>query len=226
MVGLFCPVIPSGESITATGCPEQGWMLHTWECSRSAQTGLWATQSRGRCPCTLQGGGTRWLLKVLSNTNHSVVLWFFFPARSEQSVMPVGQRSSKYKKHCEVTLPIHTKHSEILAMANLVRAAGRGRNSITLFAVAGYFKHSGKCIDDPGLIIKSIKLKLQAKLCSHFSSFRSVKMNWITQDLHRCNKPGHFGTAVRGYSLQKLNHSPAPDGLSLQHSIHPRHSKN
>lgn len=142
------------------------------------------------------------------------------------SVMLVGQRSSKYKKHLVKSHCPSTQNSEILTTANLVKAAGRGRNPIAWFAVAGYFKHSGKCIDDPGLIIKSIKLKLQAKLCSHFSSFRSVKMNWITQDLHRCNKPGHFGTAVHGYSLQKLNHSPAPDGLSLQHSIHPRHSKN
>lgn len=38
-----------------------------------------ATWSGGRCPCTLQRGGTTWLLKVLSNTNHSVVLWFFSP---------------------------------------------------------------------------------------------------------------------------------------------------
>lgn len=177
------------------------------------------------------GGVTRWLLKVLSNTNHSVVLWFFFPAslstRSEAECDACRSEEQQIQETpSEVTLPIHTKCSEILATANLVKAAGRGRNSIAWFAVAGYFKHSGKCIDDPGLIIKSIKLKLQAKLCSHFSSFRFVKMNWITQDLHRCNKPSYFGTAVHGYSLQKLNHSPAPDGLSLQHSIHPGHSKN
>lgn len=38
-----------------------------------------ATWFGGRCPCTLQRGGTTWLLKVLSNTNNSVVLWFFSP---------------------------------------------------------------------------------------------------------------------------------------------------
>ena len=38
--------------------------------------GLWATWSSQRCPCSLQGGWTRWGLKVLSNPKHSMTLWF------------------------------------------------------------------------------------------------------------------------------------------------------
>ena len=33
----------------------------------------WANWSSGRCPCSLQGGWTRWSLKVPSNPNHSMI---------------------------------------------------------------------------------------------------------------------------------------------------------
>ena len=38
------------------------------------ETGLWETWSSCRCPCSLQGGWTRWSLKVPSNPNYSMIL--------------------------------------------------------------------------------------------------------------------------------------------------------
>ena len=52
-------------------------MPQPWKRSRSGWTGLWATCWSWRCPCLLQGGWTRWPLKVASNTNHSMILWSF-----------------------------------------------------------------------------------------------------------------------------------------------------
>ena len=40
-----------------------------------ASEDLWATQCSWRCPCLLQEGWTRWLSKVSSNPNHSVIQW-------------------------------------------------------------------------------------------------------------------------------------------------------
>ena len=62
------------QMIAGTGCPERLLMPHPWKHSRSSWTGLWATWSSWRCPCLLQGGWTRWPLKVTSNPNHSVIL--------------------------------------------------------------------------------------------------------------------------------------------------------
>jgi len=39
-----------------TGCPERWSMPHPWEHSRPGWTGLWATWSSWRCPCSWQGG--------------------------------------------------------------------------------------------------------------------------------------------------------------------------
>ena len=50
-------------------------MPHPWKHSRSGWTGLWATCSSWRCPCSLQGGWTRWPLKVPSNPNYSMILF-------------------------------------------------------------------------------------------------------------------------------------------------------
>ena len=36
---------------------------------------LWATWSSWRCPCSLQGGWTRWPLKAPSNLNYSMILY-------------------------------------------------------------------------------------------------------------------------------------------------------
>lgn len=108
----------------------------------------------GKCPCSLQGSGTRWLLKVLSNTNHSVVLWFFSPAslfprpEAECDVCRSEEQQIQEASN-EVTLATQAKCGEIVVMVNLVKAAGRGRNFTAWFAVVGYFKYSGKCIDDP-----------------------------------------------------------------------------
>ena len=54
------------------GCPERWSMPHPWKHSRPGWTGLWATWSCWRCPCSLQGVWTRWSLKVLSNPNYSM----------------------------------------------------------------------------------------------------------------------------------------------------------
>ena len=60
-----------------TGCPERWEMSHPWKHSRPGWTGLWATWSSWRCPCSLQGHWTRWSLKVASNSKHSVSLWVY-----------------------------------------------------------------------------------------------------------------------------------------------------
>ena len=52
-------------------------MPHHWRHSRSGWTGLWATRSSWRQPYSLQGGWTRWPLKVPSNSNYSVILWIY-----------------------------------------------------------------------------------------------------------------------------------------------------
>ena len=51
-------------------------MLHPWKHSRLGWTGLWATWSSWRCPCSLQGGWARWPLNLPSNPRHSMILWF------------------------------------------------------------------------------------------------------------------------------------------------------
>jgi len=44
-----------GEALTQVA---QRWsMPHSWKCSRSGWTGLWATWSSWRCPCSWRGGG-------------------------------------------------------------------------------------------------------------------------------------------------------------------------
>jgi len=43
---------------------------------RPGWTGLWAAWLSWRCPCSLQRSCTWWLVKVPSNANHSMVLWF------------------------------------------------------------------------------------------------------------------------------------------------------
>ena len=55
--------------------PEKLWKPHPWKCPRPDWMGLWATQSSERCPWPWQGGWTRWALNVLSDSNHSVILW-------------------------------------------------------------------------------------------------------------------------------------------------------
>lgn len=57
-----------------TGCPEWGWILLLWTHPRSGWMGLWPTWSSRRCPCSLQGGWTRWPLKVPFNPNYSMNL--------------------------------------------------------------------------------------------------------------------------------------------------------
>ena len=52
-------------------------MPHPWRQSRSRWTELWATWCSCRCPCSLQGIWTRWPLRVPSNSNNSMVLWFY-----------------------------------------------------------------------------------------------------------------------------------------------------
>ena len=49
-------------------------MPHPWKNSRPGWTGLWATWSGWRYPCSLQEGWTRWPLKVPSKQNYSMIL--------------------------------------------------------------------------------------------------------------------------------------------------------
>jgi len=49
--------------------------LGTWGHPRSGWMGLWATWSRCRYPCSLQGSWSRWPLRVPSNSNSITVLW-------------------------------------------------------------------------------------------------------------------------------------------------------
>lgn len=47
-----------------------------WRHSRPGWMGLWAVCSSCRCPCSMKGSWTRWPLKVPSNSNDPVILWF------------------------------------------------------------------------------------------------------------------------------------------------------
>ena len=55
---------------------QNDFMPHPWKHSRPGWTALWATWSSGRCLCLLQGGWTRWPLKVASNPNYSMILFY------------------------------------------------------------------------------------------------------------------------------------------------------
>ena len=50
-------------------------MPHHWTHSRSGWTGLWATWSTWRCPCSLQEGWARWPLSVPSKPNYPMIPW-------------------------------------------------------------------------------------------------------------------------------------------------------
>ena len=69
--------LPWGWWGPGPGCPERWSMPHPWEHSRPGWTGLWATRSGWRCPCSLQGGWARWPSKVPSSPNHPMILWFY-----------------------------------------------------------------------------------------------------------------------------------------------------
>ena len=56
-------------------CSETWWMPCPWRHSGSGWRGLWAAWSSCRGPCSLQGSWTRWLLKIPSNLNESMILW-------------------------------------------------------------------------------------------------------------------------------------------------------
>ena len=54
-------------------------MPHLCRHPRSAWMGPWATWSSCRCPGSLQRGWTRWLLRVLLNSNNSMILGIYNP---------------------------------------------------------------------------------------------------------------------------------------------------
>ena len=55
----------------------RGW--RTWRRSGSGWTGLWASDlDVGMYPCSLQMGWTKWLLRVPSNSNNSMILWYTY----------------------------------------------------------------------------------------------------------------------------------------------------
>ena len=56
-----------------TSCPEKLWRPRPWKRSRPGWTGLLATWSSWRGPCSLQGGSARWPIKVPSNPKRSMI---------------------------------------------------------------------------------------------------------------------------------------------------------
>jgi len=76
---FICSLVLQGNStqhkLTGTGCPERQWRPHPWKHSRPGWTGLWATWSTYRCPCSLWGGQTRWPPGVPSDPKLSMILW-------------------------------------------------------------------------------------------------------------------------------------------------------
>jgi len=59
-------------------------MPHPWThsrsgCMREALSTWWSC----RCPCSLQGDWARWLLKLPSNSNNSMFLWFYDPPKKQ-----------------------------------------------------------------------------------------------------------------------------------------------
>ena len=64
-------------------------MPHHWKHSRPGWTGLWATWSSWRCPCSLQEGWTRRTLKFPSNPNHYMILWFTFLTSNSVASWPI-----------------------------------------------------------------------------------------------------------------------------------------
>lgn len=62
------------EEVKHCRFPERWWMLHSWKHSRQDWGGLWAMWSSWSCRCSLQRGWTRWLWKVPSIPNCSVIL--------------------------------------------------------------------------------------------------------------------------------------------------------
>ena len=63
-------------------------MPHPWKHSRSGWTGLWTTWPRWRCPCSLQGHWTRRPLKVPSNSNYCMILWFIITLLFREACNP------------------------------------------------------------------------------------------------------------------------------------------
>lgn len=55
---------------TGTGCPVRLWMPLPWKHWRPGWMGLWATWS-------IAGGWNEVILKVPSNPNHPMILWFY-----------------------------------------------------------------------------------------------------------------------------------------------------
>jgi len=79
---------PWGWWNTGPGCPEKLWLPLPG--SVQGQVGWrWITAwSSGRCPCSWQGGWNQMIFKVLSNPNHSMILWFCDTTTTSNNFLP------------------------------------------------------------------------------------------------------------------------------------------
>ena len=57
----------------------------------------WATWCNCRCPCSLQGSGTRWSLMVPSNSKDSTILWFNQLLQWEMLLIMENKREGLYQ---------------------------------------------------------------------------------------------------------------------------------
>jgi len=86
-----------------------------WRHSRWGWTGLWATWTSCRCPCSLQESWTRWPLKVLSKTKTSMIL---FKKCLTTKAIPAADTSLLlthlvYTQHCLHRLNFNGRGTEI-----------------------------------------------------------------------------------------------------------------
>ena len=69
--------------------------------------GLWAICSSCRCPCSVQGSWTRQPLKVPSNSNDSVILWFseLLDRKTELRMREPGRVGWRFASYSSFSLP-------------------------------------------------------------------------------------------------------------------------
>ena len=107
--------------------PREAVAAPPWQCSRPGWMELWATWSGGRCPCSWQGGGTRWSLRSLPT---QTILWFY-DLLVFTAVLNLGCRSLLS------VLPHHIHAPSLQASKETTAEKGRNplsnNNSVKLF---------------------------------------------------------------------------------------------
>ena len=101
------PVVPECCGVFTAARGDGCWQTLL---SRSGWTGLWATWSSRRRPCSLHGGWTRWPWMVPSNPNNSMILWLPLVQEAEKSPSnkrPTGERD----KNVSVKINCQTQRS-------------------------------------------------------------------------------------------------------------------